>query len=112
MSAFAIESQGDGSFGPVSVSGQHNGAGIVHIQATAFDQEFTLSQAQLDHLRDFMPNGVKLSYSGGFDGISKRVHVHFTKGTIPFTEQATTLILTENGDAWIDTSGNVYYEAD
>lgn len=112
MSSFSVESPGGGSSGLVAITGQHNGAGIVNIQASAFEQEYILTDAQISQLSGFLPNGIKLTYGGGFGGLSERVYVQFCKGVLQGVEETTTLILTAEGDAWLVSTSNVMYEAD
>ncbi|MFW5734513.1 MAG: hypothetical protein ACOCWR_05585 [Oceanidesulfovibrio sp.] len=71
-----------------------------------------MSESQLEQLGDFLPNGVTLIHGGGFGGISERVHVHFIKGELQGFEETTTLILTVEWETWLNTTSNVFYEAD
>lgn len=79
--AFSVASPGIGESGPIVVNGEANRGAILSLHIAAFGKEIALAPEHLAKLADASPNGIQLSYEGGYRGLGGRtLYIVFSRG--------------------------------
>jgi hypothetical protein len=99
FSSFHLESDGIGNSGKVVVDGQTDKNNrLSRLKVAAFGRDFVVSKEILKELKPVRPNGVRLSYEGGYKELGGRtIYLELQMAFTSHTVQRALLSLTEDG---------------
>ena len=106
LSSFRLESNGIGSSGKIAVEGKQNdNAQIIALKVSAFGKDYVVPPEKLRPLADLHPNGIRISYEAGWQGLGGRtIYIQFQVGFVSSTREKALITITEE-DGKIEVSG-------
>ena len=110
ISSFALESDGAGASGKITVAGKQNDkAQIVELRVRAFGKDYVVPPRQLALLAELRANGIRISYESGYEELGgKTVYIQLQVGFTSHTAQTALITIKENGKIEV---GKVQMEA-
>jgi hypothetical protein len=102
-SSFSIESEGVAGSGPVVVAGKQDATGITAMTVKAFGHVYALGKEHLAMLRPLRPNGMQLSWEGGYKDLGGRtLYIQLSTGFFVSGIKARKfVVINERGDILI-----------
>ena len=97
--SFSVASPGIGTSGPVVVAGDAERGAVFSLRVEAFGKRFVLGAELLAKLAGASPNGIQLSYEGGYPGLGGRtLYIVFSRGFVSSRVATVQVSVEEEGE--------------